>query len=564
MHSRKKIIIHSTNTPGHGAYFLLNLIDAAIWLMSHKKNLTTSKQQNHLFDVQIILHPVVDKFGFFRFLSVVKNNWLNFFKKNKSDQPIKNHHKLYETVFKTHQNIEIETGLGSVFIKRSHKRLGDFVGSWFVSYFYALKSWLNVRRLKGINGQKFLNITHRQVVIGDLIASYALRKEAKQAGGSIHFCPKLFQHLVNAMFIAQYIEKNINIGNNDDSFVIVAEKTYLHAIYSRLLHKKGSTILDKYNYKYNYRLIEPGNNKLNYQFAQYYNKPLTDHEIVTVETYLNERITDPVKHLWYMRTGHNRTDESLLDENNNEIFLLPDKIYAVVFFHSFDDAQYGFGNDGFDDIYHWTDQTIEHLLANNNIENVLIKKHPNTDMDKYPGNATAIKRLVSKYAANPKAIWIQPDTSLKSFTKTGKFIGFTHHGSVAEELVHLKVPVVASRFSPYGKNYNFGIFWSSPKEYFTIIANLSLNSFPIVDKKQTANMHKYVYERRINALNYLKKQPWKRYLDDYYFNNENETYTPLLKNWDSKLKKICINDKEFKLFINDTLIKHSKNIISYV
>ncbi|MCS6793387.1 MAG: hypothetical protein NZ660_12255 [Oscillatoriaceae bacterium SKYG93] len=503
-HYPNKMVIHTTDT--HGLYYLFIVIDGAIWLLSKDRSIS---------EVDIILHPVFLKAEVRRLLKNARKFFAAKFSRVKTETTSQNRDEvsLERRIYEFRERVTLETSLGRISVYISPKPFVGNILCWFRSFWQAIQSWKQCH----INGylvfQNLLSLRYREVLIGDLIASTVLRSNSK-CGGSLSACSKiyLFSVLLNGIFISDYIWHEISedLANH---CVIVSEHTYLHSIYKRVLHHRGAKVLDYHYYATDFKLIEPNEPLQNPQIAQKKDIQLSAFDRARAITYLHERIYAPHKHLWYMTQGYNRTDNQLLNTEDKRIEILPDKLYAVVFLHSFYDAQYFYGVDDFDDIYHWTIFTIDNLLANPNIEKVFVKQHPNVDYESYPGDKIAYERLVHRYANQLKLDWLRKDCSPLSLSTSGCFVGITHHGSIAEELTFLGIPVIASTFAPWGKAYAFVHTWENLDNYKSLLQSLALETWTKPSEAMLEELYKYVVEYRLNAFPVNKKFAWMKFAE---------------------------------------------------
>jgi hypothetical protein len=154
----------------------------------------------------------------------------------------------------------------------------------------------------------------------------------------------------------------------------------------------------------------------------------------------------------------------------------PAKAHAVLFLHSFNDAQYFYGTDGFADLCHWADFTIETCLRNPAIGLVMIKSHPNINPRMQLKTRRTEEWLRAKYASEPRVVWLGRTSSLPAIAAVGSVVGITHHGSVAEELVFLGVPVIAFKNAAWREGYDFVRTWEKPETYAQLLGAISFDS----------------------------------------------------------------------------------------
>ena len=177
-----------------------------------------------------------------------------------------------------------------------------------------------------------------------------------------------------------------------------------------------------------------------------------------------------------MRTSNSTMYKNIVDESDFHLKIEEEDCYAVIFLHCFSDAAYFFGTNDFMDLRDWLDFTISSLRRNNKVSRILIKPHPNLNFNRYPVDEVAMTEIRSKHPSDEVISWIPADLTPIVFTNFGRPVGITHHGSVAEELVHLGVPVISSRQTPY-QLYRFSRSWGSRREYLSLINSIGADTF---------------------------------------------------------------------------------------
>jgi hypothetical protein len=552
----KRIVLHSTAS--HGAFYLFKLIDTSIWLLSNNR-----KQQKSLPDnkdeivLELILHPIMDRISFLVFLSRIKRRLLSGIVKFKITKTALNtgsrteELSLYDTVYRTKKEVSINTELGLIRIKLADKPLGSDILTWIKCYLKTIDFWLTIHRKGELVPARLLNLNYMGIIFGDLIASNALRINSKKSGGSISSCPGLFIVIFKALLIIEYIINEVkNIDSN--SYVIIPEPTYLHGIYRRLLHSRGVNSIEPRYYSSEFKIIEP--------FLPLENPLIVENPIKTVLndarrqraiSYLQERLQVPGK-LWYMSQGNNSNDDKLVDLNDDIVITHKDKLYAGIFLHSFDDAQYLFGIDGFNDIFHWTKFTIEKLLSNKNIDTIFIKQHPNIDYARYPGDKVAVEKLKNSYRNNPRVIWLKSNCSLNAFPGIDFFVGITHHGSIAEELTSINIPVIASTFAPWGKAFRFLQTWSDRNEYSDMLKNLNIGNIKKPSDNEMDELYRFVTEYRIEVPSINNRSTWLKYLE--FVNKDTpKVSADIFYDTEKKLSALRVDDLEFTGFVSELI-----------
>jgi hypothetical protein len=513
--NNKKVELHSTAS--HGAFYFYAVLKDAVWLL---------KQNNKIDVVEIYFHPVVvlspaallSPNTLKIIAGSVKKKWafiksnLSYLLKNPADvfapknKDLKSD-SLYKNIFEFGNSCSIKTTNGDLFLFPAKKKLIKSLRVMLANDWVAIKLWLGLYVAGKLDARRLLQLKYEGVLIGDLIASSSLRAYPK-AGGSLHKSRGFLSLIARSVALVDYCKNNLSIIDYNDAYVTIPEPTYLHAIYRRSLHSFGANILETHHYKGYNKIIE--SNKVLTNPAIVQNPDLKNRNVNREKSivYLNIRIEKPIESLWYMYNGVNRSDELLLDLNGFEVRIQGGQLYAVVFLHSFDDGQYYFGLDGFDDLYEWTTETIDQLLENKNFNTIFVKPHPNSNYSRCPGDLVAFQRLTKRYKQRERIVWLRKDISPKAFVNSGKFFGITHHGSVAEELVFLEVPVIAGTCAPWGSAYKFVHTWRSPNEYREMLKSLSLDTWNRPSDYMRNDLYRFVQEYRINTLPVEEKHSW--------------------------------------------------------
>ena len=368
--------------------------------------------------------------------------------------------------------------------------------------FRALRHWRACRQNGRLNVQALLLLRYRDVPVGDLVASETIGLNSS-AGGSLRRCGfmALFGCLVDVIYTVDYILGR-TWNAQGSAYVTTSETTYLEELYRRTLKLRGFSMLELYDYSGRLRVVGPDEEMPNPFIVRGRDgEALSAHQHDRTWRYLAGRVSDAGKHLWYMSVGQNSSErEHVVSEQGRAVVRDDQSLTVVIFLHSFDDAQYIFGLDGFEDLYEWTVVTINECLGNREIGRVLIKEHPNIDLATFPSDKHAVRRLRSCFQHEPKIEFIDRRTNIKTLTSLGLVYGITHHGSVAEELVAVGLPVIASSTAPWGKNYPFLRLWDSPSEYVAILRGLRTADWCAPGNGEREALAQYVHEYRLNIM----------------------------------------------------------------
>lgn len=469
--------LHSTAS--HGASYLYTLFDLAIWLLS---------RDNGLSQVDIILHPLgptgTTTSRWLRLLNYYHRSPVGLLKavKRQLEKIARSGRNrfvsrdgepsVYQRIYSRGETIRIETAVGYITVRLSpHPFLGS-KNERKAANRAARRLWEQCHYEGRLQPQKLLHLHYQGTPIGDLVASFALRSYP-EAGGSVSHCKGIWPTLVRAVAIRNYIQQHL-LNDIAQSAVHIPEPTYLHGVFQRTIHQLGGNVLESKHYTGMLNLIDSASELYNPRvITAPVGLHISEEQVQSARSYMEDRLSQPQKHLWYMFNGTNSKNGNLRNEDGDPFTVDRGTLNAVVFLHSFDDGQYWFGLDGFDDIYHWTVFTIDELIKNPDIDRVFVKPHPNVNYRDYPGDRIAYLRLKKRYAEEGRVCWLKRDVGPHAFVpRYGRFVGITHHGSVAEELTFLDVPVIAAAYAPWGAHSEFLSVWQNPEEYAELLRGL--------------------------------------------------------------------------------------------
>jgi hypothetical protein len=483
---------------------VLDLLDGVVWLAQQEQRKTCPATL-----IEVLLHPVGSPWV--RALRIVSNwtvkAWRQLFRRyNLDDEPsgtsitAANHRKgtitgqlrgRYESV-----RIPVDENL-TVAMHRIKVGYLKSLAMTLRAVLRGFKHYVSCMRRGRFDRQVFLVSRYRGVHIGDLIASEAIGFNPN-AGGHLQRCGSLamLRGIVDAIYTVDYI---LGQSWNAWDYTTVSETTYLEELYRRTLHQQGLQSLEMYDYSGQLYIL-PGQGPLPNPFiARAWQGPtLSPAQRERAKRYMSERL-NATRHLWYMNVGRNvQQSQDVRDEQGQ--LLAPDttNVTAVVFLHSFDDAQFQFGLDGFDDLYEWTVTTINECLANRHVGRVLIKEHPNVDPVAFPGDKHALRRLRARYGGVPRVVFVDRYTNVKAFAGLGCVCGLTNYGSVAEECVPAGIPMIASAKGPWGTHYPFLRVWESPAEYVALLRRLTAAEWRPPGEREMEALAEFVFEYRVN------------------------------------------------------------------
>jgi len=346
----------------------------------------------------------------------------------------------------------------------------------------------------------FLRSSYKGAQIGDLAAStwFRLNPYAHHLKGSFH----LFFMLWWCCWLIDITEKLVHAPGTG-GYAITPEPNYVHSAPYRYLRTLGCRGLDIYQPNTALSVLDDHDDIAVPRRL----RPTKERGVITpdfdelVTDYFQQRLHAAPTMLWYMSHGQNdNASDALCDIDGQPVVTDKEALYAVVFLHSFVDSQYFFGVDGFTSLADWTHSAIESCLANSSFQKVFIKPHPNADYDGQIGDGRALDRIVSRYRRHPRVVVLAPTTSVVAFCNVARLVGLTHHGSVAEELVYLGHPVIASTFAWWSNGYRFAKLWSTPEEMRALIAAQTDASWQPPTPQEKAELYRYLAEFRFREV----------------------------------------------------------------
>ncbi|MDC3164147.1 hypothetical protein OA610_00985 [Prochlorococcus sp. AH-716-F13] len=393
--------------------------------------------------------------------------------------------------------------------------------------------------------RKMIEFKYNSVEIGILSASYTLRFEPN-AGGDLKKSKFFLLNFINSIYLLNL--SNFIFDRIKPKFVQNNEQLYLADILRRNLHVRGCTAVDIDRYSGNknnkLQLCEPNQKIYVNTVLQKGYKNLTKKETLEIDKKLKSRV-EQNSTIWYqMGIGNVKKIENDFLERIKKSS--ENKLNVVIFLHSVEDAQYEFGFDGFLDIVEWTYSTIDWLIGNDNISNILVKPHTSINYKKNNCEKLFLKRLRKKYIQNKKVEFINQRIMNKEFKKLKNLFGISHHGSVIEELSYMDIPCICSYCTPW-KNYPFLKMWSTTNQYFSILNDLSIKNFNQY-KSNKKLLFKYSYHyRKLDPKNGF----WGRLYNKYYGYDQEIFNAHTVKVFSKITDNITYDDKHLKdLFEN--------------
>lgn len=480
---RKKATLYIPATL-NGAWLLIS-IDTALWL--HKSD--------GYKEITICCAANYNPLNFFTLLLRVKNlsTYLtkNKFKKLRSFLNSSNSKKdkLSELAsFATGRLDQASLAVDDLEIKFVRAKLGkkNSVLNFLTLSYRTIIDYFNYFRKSALKNKTYLKYQVANIYSGLYVLSEALRSDYKSFGSVFHCRFGILAALYRLhSSVKEY--KDIVLSKESDAFVCGPSQEYVYGFFSRFMSDRGAYYVETNNKQQPYIKRE-----LKEKYYSRLNLSQTGSNFLHIDKekiseYYKSRIERPWEALDYMHFLEKKYSSSKEAINLNGVT-------AIVYLHSFTDAQYIYGYDGYHDIMDWCLNTISLLNSNEHVSRVIVKPHPGINPIHHPGDAIANKHLRSRISGFDKVQWADFHFDVNHINSSGLVVGITHHGSVAEELVFNKIPIIASTNSLWGEEYKFGYWWNNPQEYETLISSKSISEL-VVTKTQTDELYRYAMDK---------------------------------------------------------------------
>lgn len=541
----KKITLYTPATM-NGAWFLVT-IDCALWL-SRKRNVN---------EIQVISYPINKYLNPFRFFLKIKNfqHYVKKLWKNQSapyaieNSIIGNQSDLHKFVTSesggfsiNHKDVVIRfINKGLRFNKISLFELFSNIASTFsinLGYFTTNK----------LRQNRHLDFKINNYNAGLHILSEALRSDYKSYG-SIFESKIGILTAIYKLVISIKIIKSISIDRNEEVYVFGPDQEYIYGAFSQLLCRRGAKFIETESMQEPF-VIQEGSEK-------YYKRPTIkaypcEHDKNSlkslIENYFHDRVTAPWKvypDIDFLKGVQQKPIASITEPSSN--------LTVVIYLHSFTDAQYVYGHDGYYDLEDWTVSTVKALYSNSNVSKIILKPHPGIDPVYHPGDVIANRRLRKRlYYFKDKMTWADFHFNTQQLKKIGKCLAITHHGSVAEEASYLGIPLIASVYGPWGSEYVFGYFWHNKEEYEELLRTLDDVTLDISADNRNS-LFNYVKDKdfsKIKTHGFDTSSIWLAFLKHFNVPKHHEFDVNM-----EVIKDILVNisseDKRFANYLND-------------
>jgi hypothetical protein len=216
---------------------------------------------------------------------------------------------------------------------------------------------------------------------------------------------------------------------------------------------------------------------------------LSRQKIISTERisdYFLRRLESPAEVIDYYQASLN--EEILTPE------AAPNRLYCIVYVHSFTDAQMERGYDGFKSVYEWLKFTVSELVAIHPNLTVILKAHPNfysTGKHLDPQHATLLDQKMWQFFLSnlPSGVTVidKPisNASLLRLYKPENTILISHHSNAIVEGAYLGFTSISSKASPWSNLYNFSRVWDSKEEYRQFLRSIDPSSIILNEKAES-------------------------------------------------------------------------------
>jgi hypothetical protein len=324
------------------------------------------------------------------------------------------------------------------------------------------------------------------IEIGRYAAAQALR-DPSSGIKKFRFHRKIFWALLKGLGYYSYAKKVAK----DIDYAYLHDTPYLLGIIVDVFLAQGIGVFIK-GYPHNILLCE--GRELSQLKVLISRDDREDFSEEAIRDYMSARLDDPLNTISYFQS---------VEDTSKTFELAPNQKIAVVYAHSFTDAQLSLGYDGFLNVYEWLEFTIDYLLSNG--FQVVVKAHPNFWATGFESQVVywdqkIWEQVVKKYEARSNLIII--DWPLNNYTLLRRLpknnsVLVSHHGNAIIEGAYLGFKTLSSTKAVWGEYYKFGEFWKDKESYVQKLAKDP--STYQYDLKEC--MH-YIHDKYLNPFGY--------------------------------------------------------------
>ena len=549
--TKKKAVLYSSAILNGG--WLLICTDIALWL--HKsdgyKQITIEQTSNYnpfnLFSLLLRIKNLSSYLTLNKFKKL--GRYVNFKSKKLRSYANSKYQKdnISELTNFTNGKID-ETSIiiGDLEIKFVRKKFKKkfFIQNPLTLSFRVFADYINYFRKSALQNKAYLRYKVDNVYAGLHVLSEALRSDYKSCGSIFHcrlgIITALYKlHTVYSQF------KEINFSKKGSAYVSGPAQQYIYGFSSRLMSDRGTCFIEISSIQQPYIKLELSEKY--YSRLSQIPKELNFINInkEKVSEYYKNRIEKPWKVFNYKFEKYS---------SNKELTNL-NGVTVILYLHIFTDAQYVYGYDGYHDLMDWCLKTISLLNSNEYVSRVIVKPHPECTNAHHPGDIIANKYLKSQLLRFDKVEWADFHFDVNHINSSGLVVGITHHGSVAEELVFKKIPVIASTHSNWGEEYKFGYWWKDVKDYENLISSKAITEL-VVTNTQIDELYRYasdLYFSENSKKIFKYDSTWQDMLRIYDGVEDRNEHGENMEQINYLVSKIDPEDRQFKEYINTRL-----------
>lgn len=370
----------------------------------------------------------------------------------------------------------------------------------------------------------FVDIKYRSILIGKYIVSTSLRSP-KSFTNPFTYCFRFVKFLFRAFHIVEFLFDNQCCIRS----VYAHDYPYMNGISLEFAKKYSIPVyISNYPFSLTRFSISSTTDTRDLSLVPYKSISISDFSQAT--SFLH-KLTLSSSSLSYMK-GINY-EHSLRD-------LDTENVYAVIFAHSFTDAQQQIKDLSFRSVYEWLLFTLKILQG----KKLILKAHPaffrkeqeaaTIDYDKIVWNK--VLKIVQNNPNIQVINWPLENSTLFS-SLASSTVMITHHGTCLIEAASFGFKCICSFSSPSAKYPLFNT-WSSKDEYARLLLDPSL-----LQKDNINVLLTYVYNLYLSDYSYDSASGWKSLFSNYYNINPSiiTTHPSSLSHLDPSLDKKLVN-----------------------
>jgi hypothetical protein len=379
----------------------------------------------------------------------------------------------------------------------------------FLYYKFSLLNWFKALfstvfiLLKIKTGEQLINLTHKNILIGDLIYDEILKHEHIPTLKYVDHSH--FKYIFSSLFYFYSYQdtfKQFNI-----KYVISTHTMYSeYGLLARLgiafkAHIFETTDLNLFSYDHMHKELQIPvyHQGMEFQLKNYLKKIDTDekHQMITdVNHMMEKRFSGELNQYDVQLAYGSGKILYAASELKNRLSIKNSKPCVVIFMHVLTDAPHCSNNLLFRDYYDWFIQTIDYIRSRDDV-NWIIKPHPSA---KLYGETVQIQDVLNNMLS--ENIYIVPgDISTQSLINICDVV-VTAQGTVGMEFSCLGIPVIIAG-SAFYKDFGFTISPKTKEEYFDSLANVKNIVRLSAQQIENAKLVFYAYHKLLMKSNII-------------------------------------------------------------